>query len=191
MSTDIQELINIISASDEIIKTQSLKYHDLTESKNQTQREIINLRDKLQALTNQARETDIKLSDVAKALNKAENDKSVAQTRLEELMCRAEKEKQEKEKQEREKREKEFIKPREPKVSSYKTGSYSRLADAIRSLNIPEEIKIAHLKWIDNTDDNDNGHREYTVRGVKYILQNSRVFTLFEHKCYVSVTIVE
>jgi pyruvate-formate lyase-activating enzyme len=38
MSTDIQELINIISASDEIIKTQSLKYHDLTESKNQTQK---------------------------------------------------------------------------------------------------------------------------------------------------------
>ena len=176
MSTDIQELINIISASDEIIKTQSLKYHDLTESKNQTQREIINLRDKLQALTNQMRETDTKLSDVAKTIDKAENDKSVAQKRLEEFMSRA---------------EKETAKPRESKVSSYKTGSYSRLGDAIRSLNIPEEIKIAHLKWIDNTNDNDNGRREYTVNGIKYILQNSRIFVLFEHKCYVYVTIVE
>ncbi len=186
MSTDIQELINIISASDEIIKAQSLKYHDLTESKNQTQREIINLRDKLQALTNQMRETDTKLSDVAKALNKAETDKSVAQKLLEEFMHHAEKDKQEKEQ-----REKETAKPREPKISSYKTGSYSRLSDAIRSLNIPEEIKIAHLKWIDNTNDNDNGRREYTVNGIKYILQNSRIFVLFEHKCYVYVTIVE
>lgn len=92
---------------------------------------------------------------------------------------------------EREKRERDRLAvERQSKVTTYKTGTFGRLSDAIKSLNIPESIKQQHLRWIDGTDDNDNGKREYVHEDKRYILHNSRVFALFEHKCSVNVTII-
>lgn len=237
MEPNIEELDQLVTTYDNIIKTQSVKYNELVESKNSAQREVINLRDRLMVLSTQMRDTDRQLTEITTELDNAKSSKSSALQQLNALKYKQEQEKirqehirqeqerirqeqivqeqleqerlhiedQEKARQhrvqlEKERLEQERIKKeqdqerertRERKITSYKTGSYSRLSDAIRSLNIPDTIKTNHLKWIDGTDDNDNGKREYIHNNVKYILQNSRVFALFEHKCYVYVTIIE
>lgn len=75
-------------------------------------------------------------------------------------------------------------------TNTFRSSTFGRLGDAIRSLNIPETIKSQHLTWIDGTDNNDNGTREYTEGNTKYILKNSRQLKFFEHKCFVEVTTI-
>lgn len=80
---------------------------------------------------------------------------------------------------------------KQPKITQIRSSTHGRLGDAIRSLNIPEHIKQQHLQWIDGTDNNDNAKREYNHDGKKYILENHRNLELFQHKCYVTLTIIE
>lgn len=80
---------------------------------------------------------------------------------------------------------------KQPKVTQIRSSTHGRLGDAIRSLNIPEHIKQQHLQWIDGTDNNDNAKREYSHEGKKYILENHRNLELFQHRCYVTLTIIE
>lgn len=75
-------------------------------------------------------------------------------------------------------------------VSQQRTKMHTRLGDAIRSLNIPEQIKEQHLAWIDGTDDNDNGTKSYTIDNLQYTIRNSRTFRFAFHECYADVTVV-
>lgn len=77
-----------------------------------------------------------------------------------------------------------------PTVRHFRSNVCGRLGDAIRSLDIPAEIRDQHLRWIENTDDNDNGHREYVIGNKRYILHNTRKLHLFKHECFVDVSII-
>lgn len=133
------------------------------------------------------RECDAKINEVQNKLDEL--------VKLEEERVRREVEERKKQEEEKKRRDEEERRRQEAQKFAQpiqsRTRTYQKLADAIRSLEVPEHIKQQHLAWVDNTDDNDNGTREYIDNGTKYILRNTRTYKIFFHECFVDLTIIK